>query len=245
VTGDSFRSGTGFDYATVAYAAVTGSRQWVARYDDAGHHGDFATAIGVSPDGTAVVVTGGSADVHGVSDFATVSYHGGTGAQEWVARFKGPGGTADIAYALTISPDGGGLFVTGESIVSDYESRFSTVAYDATGGTQRWVSRYECPGSNALAMGMSPDGTAVFVTGVTMCSTTNEDFTTISYDAGTGSEQWVARYNDPGDGVDVARALAVSPDGTRVFVTGESRGSSGRRTTPRLRTTQWRGRPCG
>jgi WD40 repeat protein len=227
VTGDSFRSGTGLDYATVAYVAVTGARQWVARYDDAGHHGDFATAIGVSRDGSAVFVTGGSTDVHGVSDFATVSYQAGTGAQEWAARFKGSGGTADIAYALTVSPDGNGVFVTGESIVSDDESRFATVAYDATGGVQQWVSAYDCPGSNALAMGMSPDGTAVFVTGVTMCSTTNEDFTTISYDAGTGSERWVARYNDPQNGVDVARALAVSADGTRVYVAGQSRGSTG------------------
>jgi len=40
---------------------------------------------------------------------------------------------------------------------------------------------------------------------------------------------WVERYDGLGNGDDVARNLAVSPDGSRVFVAGDSVGPSGDR----------------
>ena len=71
---------------------------------------------------------------------------------------------------------------------------------------------------------MSPDGTKVFVTGLSDGSTT--DYATIGYDATTGTELWVGRYKGSGSGYDAAFGLAMSPDGTKVFVTGDSQGST-------------------
>jgi hypothetical protein len=117
------------------------------------------------------------------------------------------------------------VFVTGYSVGSATTYDYATVAYDASTGSRRWVQRYNGPANyadTATALVLSPDGSTVFVTGYSVGSSTSWDYATVSYDASTGSRLWVKRYNGHRNGIDKARALGVSPDGSTVFVTGNS-----------------------
>jgi hypothetical protein len=207
------------------------ARLWVSRYDGSGNSGDNAMALGRSPDGTKVFVTGFSTGSTSGSNDITVTYDASTGAQVWAKRYNGPGNGDDYAVALGVSPDGTKVFVTGYSLGSTGNYDYATLAYDASTGAQVWARRYNGPGNgddDAVALGVSPDGTTVFVTGYSRGSTSGLDYATVAYGASTGADQWVARYNGPGNGNDyAASALGVSPDGTKVFVTGQSLGATG------------------
>ena len=228
VTGYSFGTTAGeVDYATVAYNAATGAQLWVKRYISPALQG-FATSVAVSPDGAAVFVTGYSgSQTTGGYDYATVAYNTATGAQLWVKRYVGPAGD-DFAHSVTVS--GSTVYVTGSSIGTNNGYDYATVAYNATTGAQLWAKRYNgaangSRGANSVAA--SPDGKTVFVTGSSYAgSTTDYDYATVAYNATTGAQLWVKRYTGPGSGDDQAYSVAPSPDGTAVFVTGYSSGTT-------------------
>src|ERR1041385_7623999 len=85
-----------------------------------------------------------------------------------------------------------------------------------------WVARYDGPATTPIdranAVAASPDGTRVFVTGYSPVYAHGNDFATFAYDAVTGTQLWLTRYDQTSD--DEAVAIAVSPDGTKVSVTG-------------------------
>jgi sugar lactone lactonase YvrE len=100
------------------------------------------------------------------------------------------------------------------------------VAYSAATGRQLWVRRYNGPGNGldaAQSVAVSQGGATVFVTGSSQGRTTGTDYATVAYGAATGRRLCASRYNGPGNGDDGASAVAVSPGGARVFVTGMSK----------------------
>src|SRR5206468_3619820 len=68
----------------------------------------------------------------------------------------------------------------------------------------------------------SPDGSKVFVTGYSAGTpgSFNHQYFTIAYDASSGATLWGTRFSEPVFTDDVAYSAAVSPDGSKVFVTG-------------------------
>jgi len=227
VTGQSDGVG-GFDYATVAYNALTGAKMWLKRYNGPGNGQDQPSSLAVSADGSKVFVTGQSLGPRTDYDYATVAYDASTGATLWVGRYNGPGNAQDAGVSVTANADGSKVFVTGQSVgpgPGGYD--YVTVAYDASTGATLWVSRYNGPGNgqdSGRSVAVSPDGSQVYVTGLSIGTGTSFDYATVAYDASTGAKLWLKRYNGPGNGADSAASVAASPDGSQVFVTGGSVG---------------------
>ena len=211
-------------------AASPGAQLWATRYNGTGNNADVATAVAVSPPGGTVYVTGQSyGTTTGVVDYATVAYNTATGARQWVARYNGPAHSlSNVPSSVAVSPDGKTVFVTGKSVVGQFGD-YATVAYAAAPGHQMWAKPYNGPLNNddeATAVAVSPTSGTVYVTGFSWGKSTASDYATVAYNAATGAQQWVKRYNGPGNGNDAATSMAVNPASGTVYVTGQSFGTS-------------------
>jgi hypothetical protein len=229
VTGSSAGVNGQGDYATVSYDASTGIQQWVKRYNGPANGGDAASAIGISPDGSAVYVTGYSAGSTTGVDYATVAY-GSAGELLWGKRYNGPVSGDDFANAIDVSPDGFSVYVTGNSPGFSGFGEWATIAYKVVDGSQTWADRYydgqNAGSDNAAGVSVSPDNAIVYVTGDAEPNG-GRDYLTLGYDAATGTTSFFATYDGGVDDSDLAAAVDVSPDGFTVYVTGFSVGSSG------------------
>jgi glucose dehydrogenase len=216
-------------YETVAYEASTGEQVWERRFNGPGND-DEASAIAVSSDNQRVFVTGSAGD-SGVPnrDYLTVAYDAVTGSRIWARRYDGRGHGDDLGLSLAVSPDNQMIYVAGSS--EDVSPRTDVVvAYDAVTGARVWVERYGGTRSvDALtpALGVSPDGSMLFVTFGSMPPAGAYDYVTVAIDASTGSRVWARRYDGPAGGDDASNSIGVSLDGATVFVGGSSGNEEG------------------
>ena len=206
-----------------AAGGSAGQQLWAARYIEGS-----ANAVAVGPTGDAVFIAGGA-----TSAFVTIGYDAVTGAQLWASKYAGPANKAGIANAVTASPDGSRVFATGAVFDAQGELEYATVAYDASTGAQLWASLHAgqathgTPAADARSIVISPNGKVVYVTGFSGHAGAGGrialgvyDYGTIAYDAATGKALWSVRYDNGGN--DQGRAIAISPRGNVVYVTGRS-----------------------
>ncbi len=192
--------------------------------------GAVVGALGV----TAVSTAAAAMHPARTSSFAAARQLAGPGAKLWLQRYNGPGNGSDAASSVAVSPDGGAVFVTGQSkgaTPATDSSDYLTAAYNAATGAQLWTARYIGSGTYdyATAVAVSPDGATVFVTGSSeQGSGQFGDYATVAYRASDGMQLWVARFNGPANDGDYATAVSMARDGTKVFVTGRSRGADNR-----------------
>ena len=110
VTGISAGSGTGGDYATVAYSDA-GVPMWTNRFTAQGISGDFPTALAVDASGD-VFVTGYST-AYGSLNYTTIKYSD-AGVPLWTNRYDGPTQNEDQARDMALD-DSGAVIVAGDS----------------------------------------------------------------------------------------------------------------------------------
>ena len=183
VTGSSYGSSLSDDYATVAYSARNGDVLWTKRFGSREGGSDLPVSIAVNPDGSTVYVTGEGGPGGDYVDYLTIAYDTSDGSRIWTRRYDGPSHSMDYAVAIAVSPDGSTVVVAGSSESIAHASDYATIAYDATSGTKVWSKRYVGPElfDDAVAMVVSPIGSAVFVTGNSRNVDEAPDWATVAY----------------------------------------------------------------
>ena len=219
VTGYSRSEDTYNDYATVKYD-TDGNEMWVARYDGPGNRYDEPSDIAVDNTGN-VYVTGNSEGVDGNDDYATIKYDP-NGVELWVARYDGNGDEQDFVKAIAVD-DFGNVYVTGHSDSQGndiYDGHSTTIKYNSE-GVELWVAMHNDPenlSSGASDIAIDDMGN-IYVTGGRENSENNTDFLTIRYDP-NGTEDWVTQWNDPDDGDEGAKKIALDNFGN-LYVSGQ------------------------
>ncbi len=217
VTGYSYGVFNRYDFMTIKYNSA-GVQQWVARYNGSGNRDDIAHELLVDAAGN-VYVNGYSTGKTGNDDFLTVKYNS-AGIQQWVARYNAEADSSDISYNIAL--DGAGnVYVAGTSYGNNGNFDYVTIKYN-NAGVEQWVSRYNGKGNrDDRVRDLTVDAAGnVYVTGRGFEGSGTNDYTTVKYN-NSGMQQWVARYNSPGNGTDQAFRV-IADDSGNVYVTGYS-----------------------
>jgi hypothetical protein len=210
---------------TVAFRTATGSAAWSRTVVDPSGQ-VRPEAIRVDPQGRRLFITGSTGDLNQYPsptppDFITVAYRTGSGGQLWVKRYDGTGHGYDQAFAVSVTPNGQRVIVAGTSTGTSGLPQYAVIAYGAVGGETIWVTR---DGGSTIrrsvaAMTMDRAGTRVFVTGSESTGDWSANrYRTVAFSVEAGTKVWSKAFN--GATVANAHAIAISADGSYVFVTG-------------------------
>ena len=233
VSGYSTGVGTGYDCLTIKYNS-TGVQQWEQRYNGPGNSTDNINSLALDAAGNVYIAgfTGGSGTGN---DGITIKYNS-SGVQQWMQTFNGPGNGNDNARSLSLDA-AGNVYITGYSAGVSSGADYTTIKYNSS-GVQQWLQTYNGPGNSdedAYSLVLDASGN-IYITGYSAGSGSDYDYATIKYNS-LGAQQWIQRYNGPGNSTDDARMVAIDTSGN-VYVSGTSRGIASARDYATIKYSQ-------
>lgn len=214
---------TYFDFFAAKFNSA-GVLLW-SNTEDSGF-GNLDTPFAMTIDGANDVILAGSGftDILNEEDYMTVKFSGVSGAVIWKELYAGDAEAFDLVNAVAV--DGSdNVFVSGRSKSIETSEDYYTIAYSSL-GVELWADRYSTDGleyDEATDIRVSDDDASVYVTGYSFNGGTNNDFTTLKYDATDGSQEWITIFDGPSSNSDQAVKMAL--DGSEnIFITGNSHG---------------------
>ncbi len=145
-------------------------------------------------------------------------------SQVWLTKYNGTGNNYDEATSIFVDNQGF-IYVAGGSTGSEGTLDFTVIKYDPYGSVV-WSQRYNGPGNDdddAYLVKVDNSGN-VYVCGTSWGNTSGFDYCVIKYNS-NGVQQWIARYNGPGNATDEVYSLVTDNSGN-VYITGYSNGGS-------------------
>ena len=216
---------TAADYLIVKYRASDGQQIWQRTYGYGLLGDDKATDIIIDSQNNPIITgySQGFLLLLTPFDYATIKYDE-NGNQLWANRYNGTGNNQDKAWGIAVD-NSDNVIVTGESVGSGTDYDYATIKYNSA-GSQQWVRRYNGTGNDSdRAYAIVVDNSDnITVTGGSMGNTSGLDYVTVQYNS-AGTQQWVSRYNGPGNNEDRAYAIVVD-NSDNLIITGSSRSTN-------------------
>lgn len=204
---------------TETLTAATGATIWQTTYPAQAAF----TTVALNSGATTVFVAG-----TGPQKFITAAYDATTGHQSWAGTAYSDN-AASAVTGLAVANGGATLVeVRSSAAMSDgvLVSHWKTLGLTPASGASAWTASFTDPagaqegGTTAAALAISPDGSTAYVTGTAAAASGSDFWVTNAYTTAAGAKLWQGNYN--GRIHNDAAAVAVSPDGSSLFVTGSS-----------------------
>jgi hypothetical protein len=255
-TAGQWGSGNGQDYAVAAFSVATGARVWQASYDGPAHGEESVLAMACDSTRVYLTGTSADSPAGTGADFdtATVAFSAANGGRAWADRsaeydralavdpvsqrvYVGgyevralDASSGTVMWAVPQWPVASGLGIDAVHHRVFEVSSDDVTAFDGATGNVLWSAGIPQPDPTVGFMQLTnhlvvdPLGRRVYVASTRGGSSAN--FALIALDAASGSGLWSAGYDGPKHGLDFLEGAVVSPDGSRLYLGGDSAEST-------------------
>jgi hypothetical protein len=150
------------------------------------------------------------------TDIMTFAFRAATGKQLWLRRDDARGGETP-ADQLAVAPSGRTVIITGQRNGGG-TGAYALAAYNASTGATRWSTAGVLHTSVTAGLVVDPSGNTVYAASDSYDPRnpgTPPVWSLVAYSVTDGSTQWTSTHSGGS-----AASLAISGDGSRLFITG-------------------------